>query len=108
MVPPPAGRLRRTWPQRLLILFNLVVIAACIAAAVLVRGAEQQIRDIPRVSFESDVLVDAVEPGEPLTFLLVGADSSAGLDEGDPRTVGRNLSQEAAGQIRADSIVLLR
>ena len=108
MVPPPAGRLRRTWPQRLLILFNLVVIAACIAAAVLVRGAEQQIRDIPRVSFESDVLVDAVEPGEPLTFLLVGADSSAGLDEGDPRTVGRDLSQEAAGQIRADSIVLLR
>ncbi|MGI9601467.1 MAG: LCP family protein [Acidimicrobiales bacterium] len=102
------ARLRRTWPQRLLILFNLGVIAACLTAAVLVRDAEEKVQRIPRVSFDSDVLIPSVEPGEPLTFLLVGADSAAGLDDDDPRREGRNIDQEEADQIRADSIVLVR
>ncbi len=102
-------RLRRTWPQRVLILVNLLVICACIAAAWGVRAAEQTALEIPRVAFGGQVLTPVnIDAGDPVTFLLVGADSADGLDEDDPLRDGRANEDEAAGRVRADVILLMR
>ncbi len=108
MATPDSVRLRRTWPQRFLLLFNVLVIGACIAGALSVRSVEETVRAIPRVTFAEDVLITEYEPGSPVNFLLVGTDSSAGFADDDPRRNGRFTEDEDNGIVRADSIVLLR
>ena len=89
----PAGRrLRRSWPQRAMIGLNLVLIAAALGAALLLHYGYGRAAAINRVALGRSLtaLPADVEPGERvLNILLVGSDSSAGLDEDDPIQVGR-------------------
>ena len=95
-------RLRRTWPQRLLIAFNLFVIGSALYTAWSLDEVTDAATGIPRVQFAPGVLVDDPPPiGAPLTFVLVGADSGEGLDPDDP-------AAERPDTVHTDVIMLLR
>jgi polyisoprenyl-teichoic acid--peptidoglycan teichoic acid transferase len=97
-------RPRRTWPQRLLLLFNVVIIGAALASAATLAYAKDTVSSIPRIAFQANTLAEE-DPGtdEPLNFLLVGADSASNLDEDDPlRNVGREANQ------LTDTMIVLR
>lgn len=101
---PPAAtsRLRRTWPQRLLLTFNLLLIAAALATAGTLAYLQHKLEQIPRVAIR-DVLDEPEGPSGPQNYLLVGTDSASGLDPDDPVTIGRDgLST------RSDTIMVLR
>ncbi|NNE72355.1 MAG: LCP family protein [Acidimicrobiales bacterium] len=92
-----------------MIIASAFVITACVVVAWGIRAAEKLALEIPRVAFSSDVLAPVdIETGEPVTFLLVGSDSAEGLDPDDPRLAGRNIEDERNGQVRADTIMLVR
>ena len=86
-----SGRARRTWPQRILILVGLVVSAVFFGAGYVFWQANVVLGEVPRISVGSNVLAQEGDPGEPVNFLLVGVDSSEGLDPDDPVRVGRCL-----------------
>lgn len=102
------GRPRRTWPQRLLMIAALVVSAACFAAAFVFWQASVVLSEIPRISVGPDVLAQGGDPGEPVNILLVGVDSSEGLDSDDPVRAGREVEDEARGIVRPDTILVAR
>ena len=74
--------LRRTWPQRLVVLASLVVIVAAVASAETVHYVEEVWEEYEPVQFPDTVqygrelLRTDTEPGEPVNFLVVGTDSS--------------------------------
>ncbi len=85
-------RRRRSWIQRLILLTNVFLIAASLAAAALLRYASDRASDIQRVELGRSLTAvpEEVAAGERvLNILLVGSDSSAGLDPSDPVQVGR-------------------
>lgn len=89
---------------------NLAVIAACFLAAWSLQKVEETVQSIPRVQFsagDTPLLAEAPVAGEPLNFLLVGADSAARLEEGNPVTAGRDLEFEAT-RARSDTMMLVR
>jgi LCP family protein required for cell wall assembly len=88
-----AAKLRRTWPQRLLIAFNSVLVVICLASAWAFAYYGRQISNIPRVPLQG-VLDRQENSSMPVNFLLLGSDSSS-----DP---GR------FGLYNADSISILR
>jgi anionic cell wall polymer biosynthesis LytR-Cps2A-Psr (LCP) family protein len=97
------ARARRTWPQRLLITFNVGVIAVCLVAAGALGYLNQKLDQIQRVDLAGQLTQEPADPGEPQNYLLVGTDSAAGLSEGDSRAEGReNLG------VLSDTIMLLR
>ena len=102
------SRRRRTWPQRLLLLFGLLVAIACFAGASFFWEARTVLAELPRIRVGPGVLAQEGEPGDPLNFLVVGVDSSEGLDPDDPVRVGRDLEDEARGVVRPDTILILR
>ena len=102
------GRPRRTWPQRLLLLAGLGVAAACFATAFVFWQANVVLSEIPRIQVGPDVLAAAGDPGAPINMLLVGVDSSEGLDPDDPVRVGRETEDEARGVVRPDTILIVR
>ena len=60
------SRLRRTWPQRLLILFNVCCIVAALAGAGMVAYAKRTVAQIPRVALDHQSLTTADElPATP-------------------------------------------
>jgi polyisoprenyl-teichoic acid--peptidoglycan teichoic acid transferase len=80
----------------------VLVLAALSAAAVLGYGYEKA-GSFPRMSL-SGVLSDIeATPGEAINVLLVGTDSSDGLDPDDPIQIGRSPSSDLA-----DVIMILR
>ena len=84
-------RLRRTWPQRLLISFNVVCILAALVGAGTLAYAKRKVNDINRVQLESINSLDETELGDaPRNFLLVGTDSDDGMDVNDPARAGRD------------------
>lgn len=99
---------RRTWPQRLLLLAGLLVAGGFFIAAQFFWEARAVLAGIPRIEVGPDVLEVAGEPGDPVNVLLVGVDSSEGLDEDDPVRDGRNVEDEARGVVRPDTILILR
>ncbi len=103
---PP--RLRRTWPQRFLLLAGLLVSVGCFVAAQIFWEARTVLAEIPRIRVGTDVLAQAGEPGDPVNFLLVGVDSSEGLDPDDPVRSGRDTVSEANGRFLSDTILMLR
>ena len=93
---------RRTWPQRLLILLNVVVVFACLAAAGSFALFRQKAGQIPVVSVGVS-LSPKVNNDEPRNYLIIGTDNSDGLPTNDPVRNGRG-----AGSQLADVIMVLR
>lgn len=104
------GRLRRTWPQRLLITFNVGCILAALSGAGAIAYAKQTVSQIPRVVISTDVLTpgERLPPGEPQNFLIVGVDSGDKLAEDDPVNDGRNSGAEKVVGVRSDTIMVVR
>ena len=106
MVAPVGVRLRRTWPQRLLIAFNLALIVLCLTAAGGLGYFYYKFGQLPRISLADGVLTPE-PPGEPQNFLLVGSDSRAFVEPGsqDEESFGNS---GIVGEARADTIILVR
>lgn len=105
------GRLRRTWPQRLLILFNAMCIVAALAGAGAISYAKRTVGQIDRVAISDEVLTPTSDlaDGEPQNFLIVGVDSDEGLAADDPVRGGRDKGPEATGgTLRSDTIMVAR
>lgn len=103
--------LRRTWPQRLVVVLSLAVIAGAVTAAWFVSTFYSGAVKFRRAPIGSDrfgqpVLVSETPPGDPVNFLLVGTDSARGLDPRDPVAIGRPVDEQ--GRSLADTIMLLR
>jgi LCP family protein required for cell wall assembly len=96
---------RRTWPQRLVILCSLGVIAAALGASWFLNDVYESFTDLGRVEFAADVLITDTDPGEPVNFLLIGEDSAEGLDPDDPAAFAREVDERG---FQADSITILR
>lgn len=87
---PTRRRLRRTWPQRLLIGFNVVAILAALGGAAVVAYAKETVGQIGRVTIGRDTIrpVDELASDEPRNFLIAGVDSAEGTgQEGDRNSV---------------------
>ncbi len=95
-------RAHRSWPQRLLLATNVVLVVACLAAAVGLSQIRARFEDVPVVDIGSS-LTPAPEITEPRNFLIIGTDSADRLDDDDPVTKGRGQ----LGQL-ADVIMILR
>ncbi|MEM7140528.1 MAG: LCP family protein [Actinomycetota bacterium] len=98
--------LRRTWPQRIIILATIGVIGAAFAAAWFIDDVYESVNDIGRVEVSGEILLTDTEPGDPVNFLLIGEDSALGLDPDDPVLVGRDFDEQ--GRFFADTITILR
>jgi LCP family protein required for cell wall assembly len=94
-------RARRTWPQRLLLTFNTVLVVVCLASAGGLVWAYNQASDLPRIDLGT-ALSEPTSAGEPQNVLLVGIDSGAGLAEGDKVNYGRSAT------LNTDTIMILR
>jgi polyisoprenyl-teichoic acid--peptidoglycan teichoic acid transferase len=102
---PRAGRGRRSWAQRGILVAGCLVTVVCVAGASAIGYAAYRFAQITKY----DVEVAAVPPGEPANFLLVGSDSRDNIAEDDP-DAGAFLGDGQApgtGQ-RSDTIMLLR
>ncbi|MFN0091886.1 MAG: LCP family protein [Acidimicrobiales bacterium] len=98
-------RLRRTWPQRLLIGFNALLVLSCLAAAASLGYVDSRVSKLQRVSL-GHVLSggdDESSATGPENFLLVGVDSAEGLDPNDPVRYTR-----PAHGLLSDTIMVLR
>lgn len=100
------ARPRRTWPQRLLITFNVLCILAALTTAGTVAQAKRKVSQINRFDLTGTPFVGtkALSATDPVNFLVVGADSSQGLAANDPANAGR----ETVGGIRSDTIMIVR
>lgn len=100
-------RLRRSWPQRLLIVFNVMCIAAALAGAASLAYAKREVGKIDRYQLSADGFVagQGLQSDEPRNFLIVGADSDDGLASNDPARAGRDAT---VGGIRSDTIMIVR
>lgn len=97
---------RRSWPQRIVIFFTLVVISAALFAAWLLEDINAAVSGFARVQISGEVLKTETAVGQSVNFLLIGNDSAQGIDTNDPIHVGRRY--DSNGGFNADSIVLLR
>ncbi len=99
-------RLRRTWPQRLLIVFNVFSILAALATAAALTYVKHTVTEIPRIRLGRTLRPAAqVSGGRPRNYLIVGVDSRTGLALNDQANVGR---QALGGTVRSDTIMVLR
>jgi len=114
-------KLRRTWPQRILIIFGFVFVGGLVLATNKLDEFEEAVGSIVRIDVPSGVLaelpseltqdieLEEVELAEfdPLfsrNFLLIGTDSAIGLDPSDPAAD----RDHPAGYALADVIMLIR
>jgi LCP family protein required for cell wall assembly len=103
--PQAPVRLRRTWPQRLLILFNVFCILAALTTAVGLTYVKQSVGGIPRIRLGTALQpATAGAAGKPQNYLVVGVDSAAGLASNDPVRIGRAA---LGGTLRSDTIMVL-
>jgi polyisoprenyl-teichoic acid--peptidoglycan teichoic acid transferase len=100
-----SSRGRRTWPQRLILSLNVVLIVAALGTAAALGYGYEKVGNLPRISFEEGVLAardDGDGATDAVNVLLVGTDSGAGLDPDDPVLQGRPSSK------LADVLMILR
>ncbi len=95
---------RRTWPQRLLIAFNLCFIVGLLGTATGLGYVYSKYSRLPRVELGA-VLSDTSEPGEAENYLIVGVDSAEGLDPDNPVRAER---ERTVGGLRSDTVMILR
>lgn len=107
MTAPAGARLGRTWPQRLLIAFNLALIVLCLTGAGGLGYLYYKFGKVPRIDFAPNILAAEEPPGEPQNFLLVGSDTRAFVEEGSTDQSSFGDEGDTGGQ-RADTIILVR
>ena len=96
------ARARRTWPQRGLITFNVLVVIATLGTAFALGYANDKLGQVETVSIPGGILEEEPEdPGDPQNYLIVGTDSAAGLDPDDP-------AARVDEGILSDTIMVLR
>ena len=85
------GGVRRSWGQRLMLMFNLTLIVASLIAAALLNYANDRASSVNRVALDRSLTeLPEGEPGSRvINILLVGSDSSANLAADDPIQIGR-------------------
>jgi LCP family protein required for cell wall assembly len=96
-----ARRRRRTWGQRLALTLGCLCALALGASAAGLGYVYRKYERLPRVEL-SGVLDDASDSGGPENYLVVGIESAANLDPGDPVRIGR------AGAGKSDTIMIVR
>jgi LCP family protein required for cell wall assembly len=106
MSTPGTVVLRRTWPQRFVILFSLAIIAAALVVAWFINDVFLSISEVGRVQISGEILLTDTVPGEPVNFLLIGEDSAVGLDPDDPAAYARVV--DPRNRFQADSITIVR
>ncbi|MDE0162695.1 MAG: LCP family protein [Acidimicrobiaceae bacterium] len=103
--------MRRSWPQRLVVVASLLVIVSAVASARTVQYVEEVWEQVDRVpvtgtvQYGQELLRPDTEPGEPVNFLIVGTDS--GTDVADTAGAEQAGGAAAAGRSLADVIMLL-
>ena len=82
---------RRTWPQRLILVFNVMLIGTSLTLAGLLDYANERASSVNRVALDRSLTErPAGAPGSRVVnILLVGSDSSANLAPDDPIQIGR-------------------
>ncbi len=101
MVKKSGTRLRRTWPQRVLITANVLALLAAATAAGVLAYSNDRVAALKRNVFAEGVLAhDELEPGDAQNFLFVGVDDGAGA-------AGSAAIREA-GSENTDTIMILR
>jgi polyisoprenyl-teichoic acid--peptidoglycan teichoic acid transferase len=105
-VDAPRDRPRRTWPQRVLITFNCLLLAGCLGVLGSLGYFYNRLGSIPRVELRDGTLGEMPgnppDPGGPQNYLLVGSDTREGQD---PEAFG---TEEQTGEARADTMILVR
>jgi polyisoprenyl-teichoic acid--peptidoglycan teichoic acid transferase len=94
-------RRRRTWPQRLLISLNIVVVILCFSSAAGLAYVFRQASSVARFNLAT-TLDQPTKKGQPENILIVGIDSAQGINRNDPINIGRTASQNT------DTIMILR
>ena len=101
--------MRRTWPQRLLIGFNVFLVGVCLVTAGGIFYTFNRFGDLPRVELahvlSPEPQKEAIDKAQ--NFLLVGSDSRAGIAPDDPNIGAFGSEAEVGGQ-RSDTIMVLR
>ncbi len=107
----PAGGLSvrpatvRRWPRRVLIATNVLVAITLVGALSAYGYVGWRLGQIKRISIPSLGSHPAAGAGSPMTILIVGSDSRAGLSGQDTQSFGS--ATQVTGQ-RSDTIMLLR
>jgi polyisoprenyl-teichoic acid--peptidoglycan teichoic acid transferase len=106
---PKPRKLRRTWPQRMLIGFNVFLVGVCLVTAGGIFYTFNRFGKLPRVELahvlSPEPQSQAVDKAQ--NFLLVGSDSRASIDPSDPN-IGAFGSESDVGGQRSDTIMVLR
>jgi LCP family protein required for cell wall assembly len=97
--------LRRSWGQRLLISFNLAVIAALLAGVGGVGYFYWRFDHIPRVSLHN---LTAAPKGDPQNYLLVGSDSRDCVAPGSADDKSFGDTEVSSGSGRSDTTIVVR
>ncbi|MEL7156905.1 MAG: LCP family protein [Actinomycetota bacterium] len=96
-------RLRRTWPERILLTLSVLCVLSLVTAAV---GLAWGLRRFQAINFVPVAGVESNPPGEPSNWLLVGSDSREGIDPDDPNAA--IFVGEAVEGKRTDTIIVAR
>ncbi len=97
--------MRRSWPQRLVLLVGLFLVAGCFSAAFAIGELDETRRSIGRYEFPVGIengLEDVSVPGQPVNILMVGVDDATGIDE-DSAILNERTSTQLT-----DAILILR
>lgn len=99
-------RPRRTWPQRLLITFNVGCILLALVGAGALAYTREQVGQIDRIAIGDSSFrgTEGLADTDPRNFLIVGEDSSDGLASDDQANAGR----DKVGGVRSDTIMVVR
>lgn len=92
----------RTWPQRILIGVNALLVVACLGTAWGLTKVRTALEQVPVVDVGS-ALSAPVDVEDPRNILIIGTDSHEGLDKSDPVVKGR-----LEGENLADVIMIMR
>jgi LCP family protein required for cell wall assembly len=99
----PGRPLRRSWPQRLVLLANFFAILAALGAAWILNVSLNQTESVNRIQLTGTLTPPSPStPGSRvLNILLVGSDSSDGLDPDNP------VNQDRVGERNGDVIIIV-
>lgn len=97
-------KVRRTWPRRLLIVFNISLALLLILGVAGFGYVKWQFGRVDKVPGLSDILNNEGDPGGAMTILMVGSDSRANLAAGEQKSFG---SEAKVGGQRSDTMMLL-